>query len=133
MVVAPALMAVSTTRHRKSRSEREASSAENSTLSVYPAQRRTPASIICSTTSGSLRSLYFMCRGEVERKVWMRGFLASFTASQQRSMSLSMQRHRPATWMDFACRAIRCTDSKSPWLEAGKPASIMSTPSTSSW
>ena len=96
--------------------------------------RDTYSDIILSTVSGSLRSLYFMCRSEVERNVWMRGFLATLTASQQRLMSFSVQRARPQIWtLSPACLAMAWTESKSPWLEAGKPASMTSTPRISSW
>ena len=133
MVVAPALITASNTRTRKSGLERDASSAENSTLLVYLAAWRTAATAISTTWSGSLRSLYCMCTGEVARKVWMRGFSATFTASQARSMSAGMARHRPATSTPFTARAMACTASKSPWLEAGNPASMMSTPRISNW
>ena len=69
MVVAPALMAVPQALQRKSLSEREASSQENSTLLVREAARETELLIISMTCSGVLRSLYFMCRSLVARKV----------------------------------------------------------------
>ena len=65
-------------------------------------------------------------------KTWMRGLWAWRTASQQRSMSASTPRARPAIVAFLTCRAISETASKSPWEVIGKPASMMSTPSRSS-
>jgi hypothetical protein len=88
IVVAPALIAASTQRHRKSISVRVPSSADHSTSSTWLRARVTWRSTISKTCSGSFCSLYFMCTGEVDRKVWMRPRFACFTASAQRSMSL---------------------------------------------
>ncbi len=121
-------MAAVKTSTRKSGSEREASSAENSTLAVYWAAWATAWRVIFSTWAGDFFSLCSMCSGEVARKVWMRGLAASLTASQVRSMSLSRARDSPATWQCLISLAMTRTASKSPSLAMGKPASMTSTP-----
>ena len=131
MVVAPALMAASTQRQRKSCSVRVASSADHSTSSVWLRARVTCATTISKTSCGSFWSLYFMCTGEVEMKVWMRLRLAGLMASAQRSMSLKAARERPQITEFFARLAISCTAAKSPSEAIGKPASMMSTPMAS--
>ena len=65
-------------------------------------------------------------------KVWMRGRLACLTASQQRSMSAKLARARPQITAFSASFAIWLTASKSPSEAIGKPASMMSTPISSS-
>ncbi len=132
IVVAPALIAASTQRHRKSKSVRVPSSALHSTSSTWLRARPTESITCCSTASGSICSLCFMWIGEVEMKVWMRGLRAAFTASPQRSMSLKLARDRPAIVAFLARLAISRTLSKSPSLAIGKPASMMSTPMSSS-
>jgi hypothetical protein len=133
MVVAPAAITRSRMRHRKSMSERPASSGENSTLSVY-SRAHLIARTACSTTCvGSMRSFFSMCMGEVAMKVCRRGELATRTASPQRRMSFSLARARPHTVLSLIARATACTDSKSPSLAAGKPASMTSTRMRSSW
>ena len=69
--------------------------------------------------------------GEVPMKVWMRGRLAWRTASQQRSMSVTLARARPQITAFCAWRAMAETASKSPSEAIGKPASMMSTPISS--
>ncbi len=66
MVVAPALIAASTQRQRKSISVRVPSSADHSMSSTRLRARVTLAVTISSTCSGSFWSLNFMCSGEVE-------------------------------------------------------------------
>jgi hypothetical protein len=84
--------------------------------------------MISSTSSSDLR--IWCCRwiGEVDTKVWMRGFLAWRTASPARAMSAEMARASPATVAFFTRSAMRDTASKSPFDAMGKPASMMSTP-----
>ena len=78
----------SSTRHRKSRSERLPSSGENSMSSVNLRANRA-----CSNTwSGVMRSFFSMCNGEVAMKVWIRKRFADFSASAARWMSLSLER-----------------------------------------
>jgi hypothetical protein len=86
---------------------------------------------MASTSSGSFCSLCFMCTGEVERKVWMRGRRAWRTASPARSMSFMPARARPVTTAFFTRLATATTASKSPMEAMGKPASMMSTPISS--
>src|SRR6267143_994589 len=57
----------------------------------------------------------------------MRPDFAFFSASIPRWMSRSLARHRPATVDSLITPATACTASKSPFEEAGKPASITST------
>ena len=58
--VAPSLITASITRHRKSGSERPASSGENSTSSVYWRACLTAATAASTTWSGVMRSLCSM-------------------------------------------------------------------------
>ena len=132
IVVAPALIAASTIRHMKSISVRVASSADHSTSSVHLRARVTASMVACKTCSGVMPSLTDMCSGEVEMNVWMRPRLAGLIAAPQRSMSASPVRDRPQITDLSERRAISATDSKSPSEAAGKPASIMSTPISSS-
>jgi len=63
----------------------------------------------------------------------MRACGAYCRASHARLMSFTDARHRPAiTTSSDACLAMARTDSKSPCEAIGKPASMMSTPSSSS-
>src|SRR5215831_10350754 len=132
MVFAPALMVASNTRHRKSTSERTASSAENSTSSVYSRASFTARTAASSTASGSMRSLCFMWMGLVAMKVWMRPELAPLIASPARFTSLSLARASEHTVESRTVAATARMASKSPGLEAAKPASITSTRSRSS-
>ncbi len=132
MVVAPALIAASTQRHRKSGSVRLPSSADHSTSSACCRASVTLSMASCSTASGSMRSLYFMCSGLVDRKTWMRGRSAPRTASAARRMSARPVRARPAITGPRTCSAISLTLSKSPGEAIGNPASITSTPSSAS-
>ena len=132
IVVAPALMAASTQRHKKSISVRVPSSADHSTSATWLRARLTCAVTMASTSSGDFCNLYFMCRGEVETNVWMRGRTAWRTASAQRSISLNAARARPATEARLTLLAMAETASKSPSDAMGKPASMTSTPSASS-
>ena len=62
----------------------------------------------------------------------MRPCRAGLMASAQTSMSLACARASPQITEFLARRAISWTLSKSPWLAMGKPASMMSTPISSS-
>ena len=132
MVVAPALIAASTQRQRKSCSVRVPSSADHSTSSVWLRARVTCAITISKTSCGSFWSFHFMCTGEVDRKVWMRLRAAGLIASAQRSMSLGAARDRPQITAFLVRLAISWTAAKSPSEAIGKPASMMSTPMVSS-
>jgi len=61
-------------------------------------------------------------------KVCMRGLAAYLTASQQRSMSISLVRARPQIIGPSTVCAICFTASKSPSEAIGNPASMTSTP-----
>src|SRR5690606_21645906 len=63
----------------------------------------------------------------------MQGDSASFSASQDASMSFSTDRDRLTTAARFTFFATARTDWKSPGEEAAKPASMEFTPSFSSW
>ena len=131
-VVAPAAIAASSSRHRKSGSERPASSGENSTLSVY--SRAQPIALIaCSNTwSAVIRSFICMWIGELAMNVWMRIDFAGRSASPARRMSFSFARASAHTVLSRIALAMSCTASKSPFDDAGNPASITSTRSRSS-
>ncbi len=65
-------------------------------------------------------------------KVWMRPRRAGLIASAARSMSLRPARESPHTTAFLVRLAISCTAAKSPSEAIGKPASMMSTPISSS-
>ena len=70
--------------------------------------------------------------GDVAIKVCIRERLAPLRASPARSMSLSKALAKPQIMLSFIVLATAWTDSKSPGLAAGKPASMTSTFSLSS-
>ena len=65
-------------------------------------------------------------------KVWMRFRFACCRASKARSISALPERARPQTVAFCTSLAISVTASKSPIEAIGKPASMMSTPISSS-
>ena len=65
-------------------------------------------------------------------KVWMRGRFACLTASQQRSISPRLARASPQITAFSARSEIALTAAKSPSEAIGNPASMMSTPISSS-
>ena len=81
----------------------------------------------------SLVALNFalICRSDVPMPVCIRGRFAYFSASPATSISFCTARLRPHTVAFFITLEISSTDLKSPGLETGKPASIISTPSSS--
>ncbi len=127
MVVAPASIAASTQRHRKSCSVRDPSSADHSTSSVNLRASVTLSITFSRTRSGSICNLNFICRGLVEMKVWMRLFSAGSSASAARSMSPLAARASEQMVGPLICLAISLTDRKSPFDAMAKPASMMST------
>src|SRR5947209_17074658 len=116
-----------------STSEREPSSGENSTSSVYWRACATAARTWPLTSSLVVCSLRSMWMSLVAMNVWMRGRSLSRTAFQAASMSCLEVRARPQMTGPSTSREIACTDSKSPGEVIGKPASITSTPSRASW
>ena len=74
-----------------------------------------------------------MCSSLVTMKVWMRDRAAPFSASAARLMSRSLARASEHTVESLMWSAMALTASKSPSLEAAKPASMTSTRSRSSW
>src|SRR5271155_5396468 len=68
----------------------------------------------------------------VARKVWMRGRLACLREAAARSTSSFMERARAATWVQGNSRLTASTAWKSPSEAMGKPASRISTPSSTS-
>ncbi len=70
---------------------------------------------------------------EVATKVWMRGRAARLSASPARRMSCSEVRQSAATVNARHSAATAVTAAKSPSEAMGNPASMMSTPSASSW
>jgi hypothetical protein len=123
-VVAPASTATRSTSHMKSKSERDASSGENSMSSVNAFAYATAPAASSRTWSGVMRSLCFMCVSLVAMKTCMRARSASQIASQHRSMSARAVRDSPVITGPRTPRAIAWTASKSPWLATGKPASM---------
>ena len=73
-----------------------------------------------------------MCSGEAATTVWTRPRRPAFTASAQRSMSLGCARDSPAMIAFLERREISDTAWKSPSEVIGKPASMTSTPMSSS-
>src|SRR5437762_13565643 len=71
--------------------------------------------------------------GEVAMNVWIRCDFAGLTASPQRTTSFSFARASTQTVLSLMALAMSCTASQSPLDDAGKPASITSTRSRSSW
>ena len=100
---------------------------ENSTLGQYFLARATAVRAISRTSSRLFSNWCIMWMSEAERKTWMRGSAACFTASQQASTSSGTARARPAMTAPRTSRAIMLTASRSPGDDAGKPASMMST------
>ena len=133
MVVAPASITAVKILAKKSKSERTASSAENSTSSVYSLAIFTALTAASITCCGFIFSLYSMWMGLVAMKVWMRFFGAGETASPALRTSFSTARANEQTVALVMILAIAFTDSKSPGLAAAKPASITSTPIFSNW
>ena len=133
MVVAPASITAVKIFAKKSKSERTASSAENSTSSVYSLAIFTAFTAASITCCGFIFSLYSMWMGLVAMKVWMRFFGAGATASPALRTSFSTARANEQTVDLVMILAMAFTDSKSPGLAAAKPASITSTPIFSSW
>ena len=85
-------------------------------------------------SSSVMRSLSLMCEGDTPMPVWMRGRFANFSASAAESMSLSTARvSAHTTAASPVSSEMRRTDSKSPGLEMGKPASMTSTFRRRSW
>ena len=127
-VVAPASTAARSTSIMKSSGVRVASCGLNSTSSVCSRARATPALVSASTCSSVMWSMCSMWLGLVEMNTWIRARSASRTASQQRSTSARWVRESPAMTGPFTVRAMAPTASKSPSLDTGNPASMMSTP-----
>jgi hypothetical protein len=131
-VDAPASMTASTTSARNSGSVLAASSGENSTSLTAALAWRTPSIASRRISWRAFRSLNSLCILLVARNTWTRGCLAAFTASAARSMSLATQRARPQTAGRRTSREMARTASKSSCDVIGKPASMTSTPRSSS-
>jgi hypothetical protein len=132
IVVAPAAIDASTSRQRKSGSERPASSGENSMLSVYSRAQPIDFTACARTCSGVIRSFIFMWMGELARNMCRRPDLAPLIASPARRTSFSLARASAHTVLFLIALAMAFTAEKSPFDDAGKPASITSTFSRSS-
>ncbi len=126
-MVAPALMAVSKTRHRKSKSERVESSAENSTSGQYLRAYATLCATDSSTSSGVIFSLYCICTGDVARNTWMRAEFALRMAFHAASISFSTQRASEQIVESFIISAMAEIAAASPGDAIANPASIIST------
>ena len=132
IVFAPAFTTASTVRHRKSKSVRAASSVENSTSGQSDEAYLTVSTHHWRIFFRSERNFFWMWMSDVPRKVWIRDRFAPLTASHNVSMSFLIARASPVTIGPLTSRATAWTDSKSPGEEAGKPASMISTPSAAS-
>ena len=130
---APASTAAATTSERNPMSVRVASIGENSTFSQRLFARTTASPARPRMSFWFERIWCSMCRSLVPTKVWMRGLPDHCTASQARTMSSSWMRARPVILGPSTSAAMRETDSKSPSLVMGKPASITSTFRRASW
>src|SRR5579864_8079333 len=129
-VVAPAAIATSTTWARNSSSVREASSGENSTSSHSSRARAMPAAASRRISSCAMLSLYWRWMALVARNTCRRRRAAPARARAASSMSSGLQRARAQMVGPATSRATAATLSKSPGEAAGKPASMMSTPSS---
>jgi len=132
IVVAPAWITASITRHRKSTSLRSASSAENSTSSTCARANRTLSAAASMHWLRVMFSFFSRCRSEVASTICTRGCAAG--SSAQKVFSRSRRRHRARAAMvgRRISMAMRRTASASFGEAIGKPASMMSTPSASS-
>ena len=101
-------------------SEREPSSGENSTSSVYSRACATAARACPITSLRVVCSLRSMWMSLVAINVWMRGRAESLIAFQAASMSCLLVRAKPQMTGPSTSRAIACTDSKSPGEVIGK-------------
>ncbi len=88
----------------------------------------TPRSIIFSRVE---LNLCWICESEVPMPVWIRARLAGFKASAATSISFLTALVSPHTMALRTVLATSLTASKSPGEEMGKPASMISTPSSS--
>ena len=91
-----------------STSEREPSSGENSTSSVYSRACATAARACPLTSSRVVCSLCSMCMSLVAMNVWMRGRSESRTAFHAASMSCLLVRASPQMTGPSTSRAIAC-------------------------
>ena len=114
IVVAPSSSAIWITSAMNSTSEREPSSGENSTSSVYPRACATAARAWPFTSSRVVWSLRSMWMSLVAMNVWMRGRSESLIAFQAASMSAALVRASPQITGPCTSRAIASTASKSP-------------------
>ncbi len=131
MVVAPASTAMRTISTRKSRSERVASSGENSTSSQSDRARRTLSPHCSSASARLIFNLYSRCRSLDARNTWMRARSANCSARAAISMSSVFARASDAMrGLRMAC-VIVAMAAKSPSEAMAKPASMMSTPRSS--
>jgi len=89
----------------------------------------TAATARSTAVSSLMRSLSRRCDGLTPMPVWMRGRAAVISASAADSMSAGTARESAHTTTASPTSApMRRTDSKSPGLETGNPASMTSTP-----
>mmetsp|Transcript_75038 Transcript_75038/g.176152 ORF Transcript_75038/g.176152 Transcript_75038/m.176152 type:complete len:292 (-) Transcript_75038:376-1251(-) len=103
-------------------------------MSPHSLRAKRTASVACSSTcSRVMRSFFSMCSSLVAMKVWMRDRAAPARASAAREMSRSLARASEQTVLSLTAAAIAFTASKSPLLDAAKPASMTSTLMRSSW
>ena len=105
---------------------------ENSTSSTYERACLTISTERLNASSREIRYWCFRWISDVEWKVWIRRFGASFRASQARSMSSFRARARLQITGPSTSAPILLMDSKSPGELMANPASMTSTPSRAS-
>jgi hypothetical protein len=114
-------------------SARPASSGEYWTLSQSERAYATISAPRLSTSARVMPSLRSMWMSDTDSTMWICGVSASLIAPQTASMSSRTARASAVTVAPRISRAIWRQAWKSPGDEIGKPASITSTPSFSSW
>ncbi len=132
MTVAPASITPKNTSFKNSGSDLVASSAENSTSSQKDLAYLTDSTACSSTSSFVFLSLYFICISLVAIKTCILGFLAYCRADHATSISFFTDLASPHTVLFFISFDMIVTASTSPGEAIGKPASITSTPISSS-
>ena len=126
---APALSAAVHTFLRNSILVRVASIGENSQMKPWFLMYWTDSSTAFRTCSGVMFKAYFICTSEVEMNVWIE-FTSHAMAASMSLFKVRVTAHISASKPAF----IRSLNAFSSPSEAdGKPASIASTPSLSSW
>jgi hypothetical protein len=131
-VVAPALITASKIRHRKSSSERPASSAENSTSSVYSRPADRLHGLLDDLVGRHAQLFLHVDRAGGDEGVDAAGLRRGLIASPARRMSFSLARASEQTVESLMASAIGAWH-RNRREAAAKPASMTSTRMRSSW